>query len=78
YQNGRTVRDFFSELTEIWNMIGDVHHRDRVMNLWTGLRKEIQELLWQRELSPEVSSLTEVRDAAERIEISHGVYGSGR
>ncbi|KAG1796007.1 uncharacterized protein HD556DRAFT_1307223 [Suillus plorans] len=60
YQNGKTVREYIYELSELWNMIGDVAERQRTE-------------LWKKELNPESSSFREVQSAAEVIEIAHSV-----
>jgi hypothetical protein len=73
YQNDKTVRAYFYELSELWNMIGDIDERQRVERLWFGLKADIQRELWKKELNPEVSSFNQVLAAAEVIEISLSV-----
>lgn len=73
YQNDKSVREYIYELSELWNMIGDVAKRQKVTRLWTGLKSKIQTELWKKELSPELSSFREVASAAEIIEIAHSV-----
>ncbi|KIK33281.1 hypothetical protein CY34DRAFT_99874, partial [Suillus luteus UH-Slu-Lm8-n1] len=73
YQNDKTVRAYFFELSELWNMIGDIDERQRVERLWFGLKADIQRELWKKELNPEVSSFNQVLAAAEVIEISLSV-----
>ncbi|KAG1756928.1 hypothetical protein EDD22DRAFT_850364 [Suillus occidentalis] len=73
YQNDKTVRAYFFELSELWNMIGDIDERQRVEHLWFGLKADIQRELWKKELNPEVSSFNQVLAAAEVIEISLSV-----
>lgn len=73
YQNLKTVREFVAELNELWNLIGDVTDRDKVMKLWFGLNPHIQSELWRDKLNPEKSSLKSVVSAAEVIEIAHSV-----
>jgi hypothetical protein len=73
YQNDKSVREYIYELSELWNMIGDVAERQKVTRLWTGLKAEIQTELWKKELNPESSSFREVASAAEIIEIAHSV-----
>ncbi|KAG1868352.1 hypothetical protein DFJ58DRAFT_624112, partial [Suillus subalutaceus] len=58
------------ELSELWNMIGDIDERQRVERLWFGLKTDIQRELWKKELNLEVSGFNEVLAAAEIIEIS--------
>ncbi|KAG2738296.1 hypothetical protein P692DRAFT_201666445, partial [Suillus brevipes Sb2] len=60
YQNNKTVREYIYELSELWNMIGDVEDRQKVTRLWTGLSSTIQAELWKKELNPESSSFREV------------------
>ncbi|KAG1793840.1 uncharacterized protein HD556DRAFT_1476184 [Suillus plorans] len=73
YQNTKSVREYVYELSELWNMIGDVEERQKVSRFWTGLSPSIQAELWKKELNPESSSFREVRNAAEIIEIAHSV-----
>jgi hypothetical protein len=51
YQNSKTVREYIYELSELWNMIGDVAERQRVMRLWMGLNPSIQTELWKKNLT---------------------------
>ena len=53
YQNDRTVREFVSELHELWNLIGDVSKREQVMKLWFGFNSYLQAELWRDKLNPE-------------------------
>ncbi|KAG2098402.1 uncharacterized protein F5147DRAFT_815844 [Suillus discolor] len=73
YQNEKTVREYIYELSELWNMIGDVAERQQVTHLWTGPNPSIQMELWKKELNPESSSFREVQSVAEIIEIAHSV-----
>ncbi|KIK43567.1 hypothetical protein CY34DRAFT_23515 [Suillus luteus UH-Slu-Lm8-n1] len=73
YQNEKSVREYIYELSELWNMIGDVPERQKVTRLWTGFKPEIQTELWKKELNPESSTFREVSNAAEIIEIAHSV-----
>jgi hypothetical protein len=75
-QRGRTVREYVSELYELWNLIGDVGEREIVTKLWNGFQYWIQSELWKDKLNPEKSSLREVIAAAEVIEIAHSVGGN--
>jgi len=78
YQNDKSVREYIYELSELWNMIGDVGERQKVTRLWTGLNASIQTELWKKELNPESSSFRDVKNAVEVIEIAHSVPASGR
>jgi hypothetical protein len=71
YQNEKSVREYIYELSELWNMIGDVPKRQKVTCLWMGLKSKIQMELWKKELNPESSTFREVSNAAEIIEIAH-------
>ena len=73
YQNERSVRDYVSELNELWNLIGDISECDQVMKLWFGFQPYIQSNLWKDKLNPEKSPLKAVIAAAEVIEIAHSV-----
>lgn len=73
YQNERTVSEYVHELDELYNMIGLVDERDKVIKLWYGLVPVIQRGLWRDGLNPEVSDWDLVRDHAEIIEISESV-----
>ncbi|KAG2045861.1 hypothetical protein BDR06DRAFT_985729 [Suillus hirtellus] len=64
YQNDKTVREYIYELSELWNMIGDVAERQRTE-------------LWKKELNPESSLFHEVQSAAEVIKIMHLVPTRG-
>jgi hypothetical protein len=77
YKNEKSVREYIYELSELWNMIGDVAERQRVTCLWTGLNLSIQTELWKKELNPESSSFREVQSAAEVIEIVHSIPTQG-
>ncbi|KIJ60873.1 hypothetical protein HYDPIDRAFT_46246, partial [Hydnomerulius pinastri MD-312] len=73
FQRNRSVRDYLSELNELWNLIGDVSERDKVMKLWEGLNKYLQAELWKSHLNPETSRLAIVIEEAEIIEIAFSV-----
>jgi hypothetical protein len=75
-QRGCTVREYVSELYELWNLIGDVGEREKVTKLRNGFQYWIQSELWKDKLNPEKSSLREVIAAAEVIEIAHSVGGN--
>jgi Zinc knuckle len=73
YQNERSVAEYTHELTELFNMIGDVPERDQVLKFWNGARSVIQKGLWRDNLNPEISSWANVVAQAEIIEISENV-----
>ena len=73
HQNDKTVTEYVHELTELFNMIGDVSERDQVLKFWNGSRTVIQKGLWRDNLNPEVSSWSSVVAQAEIIEISENV-----
>ena len=73
HQNDKTVTEYVHELTELFNMIGDVSERDQVLKFWNGSRAVIQKGLWRDNLNPEVSSWSSVVAQAEIIEISENV-----
>ncbi|KAF7422285.1 hypothetical protein PC9H_010441 [Pleurotus ostreatus] len=82
YQNEKTVKEYVSELIELFSIIGQTLERDRVNKLWFGLRASIQQDLWRDRRNPETSSWDEVVSAAEVIEIAQSVvvhrHGSTR
>ena len=73
HQNDKTVTEYVHELTELFNMIGDVSERDQVLKFWNGSRAVIQKGLWRDNLNPEVSSWSSVVAQVEIIEISENV-----
>ncbi|KAG9221532.1 hypothetical protein CCMSSC00406_0009355 [Pleurotus cornucopiae] len=73
YQNDKTVKEYVSELIELFSIIGQTLERDRVNKLWFGLRASIQQDLWRDRRNPETSSWNEVVSAAEVIEIAQSV-----
>ncbi|EIW62205.1 uncharacterized protein TRAVEDRAFT_45041 [Trametes versicolor FP-101664 SS1] len=72
-QRDRSVRDYVHELESLFLMVGFVSERDMVDKLWNGLSISIQQELWKKELTPSHSSWSEVREAAELIEIAEKV-----
>ncbi|KAF8837040.1 hypothetical protein BDN67DRAFT_909987, partial [Paxillus ammoniavirescens] len=64
FQNEHTIRDYMSELNELWNLIGDISEHNKVMKLWFGLNGYIQSDLWKDKLHPEESSLSAVVNVA--------------
>ena len=73
HQNDKSISEYTHELHELFNMIGDVSERDRVLKFWNGVRSVIQKGLWRDNLNPETSSWDEVVAQAEIIEISENV-----
>ncbi|KAF8875585.1 hypothetical protein BD779DRAFT_1476020 [Infundibulicybe gibba] len=76
YQHEKSVSEYIHELEELYNTIGDVAERDRVIKLWKGLQIVIQQGLWRDGLNPEVSGWKEVAKMAERIEIAENMAKS--
>ncbi|PPR02253.1 hypothetical protein CVT26_011721 [Gymnopilus dilepis] len=66
----RTVHAFVFELEQLFGMFGDLSKRQKVLYLWYGLRREIQERMWLERLNPDVSSWKEVLDMAVIAEIA--------
>ena len=73
HQNDKSVTEYTHELQELFNMIGDVPERDRVLKFWNGSRPVIQKGLWRDNLNPETSPWDRVVAQAEIIEISENV-----
>ena len=73
HQNDKSVTEYTHELQELFNMIGDVPERDRVLKFWNSSQPVIQKGLWQDNLNPETSSWDRVIAQAEIIEISENV-----
>ncbi|EGN94765.1 hypothetical protein SERLA73DRAFT_77506 [Serpula lacrymans var. lacrymans S7.3] len=78
FQDHKSVREYLYELTELWNIIGDVDERQRVIRFWTGLNTELQQGLWLKELNPEISRFEEVQSAAEVLELARSAGLRGR
>jgi len=73
FQNDKKVSAYIHELEELYNMIGAVDEREKVIKLWYGLRSSIQQGLWRDLLNPETSKWKEVVDHASILEIAHNV-----
>ena len=73
HQKDKSVSEYTHELHELFNMIGNIPERDRVLKFWNGSRPIIQKGLWRDNLNPETSSWDKVTAQAEIIEISEGV-----
>ena len=67
------MAEYTHELHELFNMIGNVPERDRVLKFWNGTCPSIQKGLWRDNLNPETSSWDRVVAQAEIIEISENV-----
>ena len=64
FQNDKKVSAYVRELEELYNMIGAVDEREKVIKLWYGLRGALQKGLWTALLNPETSTWEEVADHA--------------
>ena len=73
HQNELSVTEYTHELQELFNMIGDVPDRDKVLKFWNGSRTVIQKGLWRDNLNPEISTWDQVVSQAEVIEIAENV-----
>jgi len=73
FQNDKKVSAYVHELEELYNMIGAVDKREKVIKLWYGLRTSIQRELWRDLLNPETSTWEEVVDHASILEIAHSI-----
>ncbi|KAF9487160.1 hypothetical protein BDN71DRAFT_1355813, partial [Pleurotus eryngii] len=60
YQNDKTVKEYVSELIELFSIIGQTLECNRVNKLWFGLQSSIQQDLWRDHQNPETSSWDEV------------------
>ncbi|KJA18029.1 hypothetical protein HYPSUDRAFT_101248, partial [Hypholoma sublateritium FD-334 SS-4] len=70
FQNSKTVLEYKYELEEKFNILSEFSDQQKVVKLWYGLRRSIQQGLWHAGLDPESSSWDEVVHHAERREIS--------
>ena len=73
HQNEKSVVEYTHELTELFNMIGDIPEHDQVLKFWNGSQPIIQKGLWWDTLNPKTSSWARVMSQAEIIEISENV-----
>ncbi|KAG2152977.1 uncharacterized protein EDB93DRAFT_1102748 [Suillus bovinus] len=78
YQGDKRVRDYLSELNELWMTIGDTLEREKVVKFWFGLNNNIQNELYKMHLNPEVSTLHEVQQTAEIIELAESAVTNGK
>ncbi|KAI0328362.1 hypothetical protein GY45DRAFT_1355158 [Cubamyces sp. BRFM 1775] len=69
----RKLREYVHELESLFLMVGFVSDREKVDKLWNGLSHYIQKELWKKELTPTHSAWSDVREAAELIEIAERV-----
>lgn len=60
FQNEKTVSEYVYELEELFNMIGIVDDREKVIKLWNGLHSSIQRALWRDGYNPEISDWDDV------------------
>ncbi|KAG9311666.1 hypothetical protein JVU11DRAFT_7901 [Chiua virens] len=67
--NGRERK----ELHELWNLIGEISPREKVIKTWSRFSPWLQSELWKDKLNPEKSTLSNVIAAAEVLEIAHSV-----
>ncbi|KAJ3565670.1 hypothetical protein NP233_g7487 [Leucocoprinus birnbaumii] len=68
-QGNRPVKEYASQLNELFTTVGHTDRRSKVHKLWNGFRPEIQKALWKDKLNPEKSSYKSVLQAAELHEI---------
>ena len=73
HQNESSVSEYTHELQELFNMIGDISDRDKVLKFWNGSRTVIQKGLWRDNLNPEILGWEQVVAQAEIIEIAENV-----
>ncbi|KAF8876985.1 hypothetical protein CPB84DRAFT_1966474 [Gymnopilus junonius] len=52
YQNDKTVTGYAYSLQEMFNMLGSIPEREKVIKLWNGLCTVIQKALWRDGLNP--------------------------
>ena len=69
----KTIIEYTYELLELFNMIGDISERDKVIKFWYGVKPIIQKGLWKDNLNPDVSTWEDVVARAEVIEIAENV-----
>ncbi|KAF9500805.1 hypothetical protein BDN71DRAFT_1375515, partial [Pleurotus eryngii] len=60
YQNNKTVKEYVSELIEMFTIIGQIPKWEQVNKLWFSLWSTIQQDLWRDSWNPETSSWEEV------------------
>ena len=72
-QGNKSVRDYASELTELFTIVGTPGEREQVTKLWYGFRKSIQKALYAAKLNPETSRWKKVIHEAEYHEMAERV-----
>jgi len=60
FQNNKTVSDYAFKLKELFNMIGVVDEREKVVKFCNRLHSPLQKQLWKFGLNPEISSWEEI------------------
>ena len=70
FQNNKTVCDYSFELKELFNMIGIVDEREKMVKFWNELLAPLQKQLWIYGLNPEIYSWDEIQEGAETLETS--------
>jgi hypothetical protein len=50
----KNISEWAHKLEELYNMIGDLTERAKVLKLWMGARPSIQKELWHSNLNPEI------------------------
>ena len=73
FQKEKRVSAYVHELEELYNMIGAIDKREKVIKLWHGLWSSIQQDLWRDRLNPETSTWEEIVDHASIIEIAQNI-----
>jgi len=74
-QGNKSVRDYASELTELFTIVGTPGEREQVTKLWYGFCKSIQKALYATKLNPETSQWKEVIREVEYHELAE-CYGT--
>jgi hypothetical protein len=73
YQNNQSVKEYASELNELFVTIGFSYKREQVHKLWNGLCPSLQKALWIDKLNPETSSWKRVVRVAKINEIADSI-----
>ncbi|KAF8054195.1 hypothetical protein FPV67DRAFT_1388792, partial [Lyophyllum atratum] len=69
-QNHRTVKNYVSELSELFTIIGSTSKKDKVIKLFNGLRSSIRTQLYRARIEPETARWKQVIRAAEFHEMA--------
>jgi len=72
-QGNKSVRDYASELTKLFTIVGTPGEREQVTKLWYGFCKSIQKVLYAAKLNPETSQWKKVIREAEYHELAERV-----